>query len=68
MDLISHQFISCVVILSIKTVLEEKENVADVDLKWGTLLKENKDMKKAPTTKQNFSKCYMKENRVDFKL
>jgi len=51
-----------------KTVWEEKENVADVDSKWGILLKENKDIKRVQMTKQNFSKLYMKESKADFKL
>ena len=50
-----------------KTVWEEKGNVADVDFKWEILLKENKDIKKVPMIKQNFSKLYMKGSRVDFK-
>lgn len=67
MDSISHRFILCVVILSMKTVWEDKGNAVDVDFKWGTLLKENKDIKKVPMTRPNFSKLYMKENRADFK-
>lgn len=68
MDLTSHQFISCVDILSMKTVLEDKDNAVDVDSKCETLSKEKKGTNKVLTTKQNFSKCCMKEKKVDLRL
>ena len=68
MDSLSPQFISCVDILSTKIVLGVKDNAVNVVLSSEIFWKGNNVTHKEFKIRQNYSKLYMRESKVDLKL